>query len=284
MALRILFVVSLILAALALGALALQILRPPPPPVVQRPAEQQQPQVQPAAQARVFVAARRLTPGTLLRAEDLAEAAFPAGQVPQGIVVVNEDNRARLIGGLVRSPIDARAPIRPDDVIGPGQRGFLAAVLRPGMRAISVNVDLVTGTAGLIWPGDHVDLILTQESNREGLPTSRRIWSETVLTDLRVIAVDQRLAQGADAPPTGPARTLTLEVTPEGAERVAVASRLGQLSLVVRSMEAGSPEAERTRPVTVFASDVSPALLRDADQGLRMRIIQGAEDREVTFR
>ena len=92
------------------------------------------------------------------------------------------------------------------------------------------------------------------------------------------------IIMGGEATPAGLARTLTLEVTPEGAERVAVAMRLGRLSLIVRAMEDGPATAGAPRPVTVFASDVSPALARDAEQGLRMRIIQGGEDREVTFR
>ncbi|MCS6890178.1 MAG: Flp pilus assembly protein CpaB, partial [Rhodovarius sp.] len=155
-------------------------------------------------------------------------------------------------------------------------------------RAISVAVDIVTGTAGLIWPGDLVDLILTQERPEEGVPFSRRTWAETVERRLRVIAVDQRIAQGGDpAVRLEPARAITLEVTPEAAERIAVASRLGRLSLVVRPQEddpPAAPAALADRPATVFARDVSPALARDPAEGQRVRVIQGAEQREVTFR
>jgi pilus assembly protein CpaB len=107
----------------------------------------------------------------------------------------------------------------------PGDHGFLAAVLTPGWRATAVAVDAVSGTAGLIWPGDHVDLILTQEiSQQAGAPqaSGNRIAAETVLKDVRVIAVDQQLVQGAaGANGEGGSKTVTLEVTPEDVERVA---------------------------------------------------------------
>ena len=72
-------------------------------------------------------------------------------------------------------------------------------MLTPGARAISVGVDAITGTGGLIWPGDRVDLILTQELNEKNAPLARRFVGETVLNDVRVVAVDQSIAQGAVA-------------------------------------------------------------------------------------
>ena len=86
----------------------------------------------------------------------------------------------------------------------PGDHGFLAAVLKQGMRAVTVGVDAVSGTAGLIWPGDRVDVILTQSMDDPKLPPGRRVAAETVLQDARVIAIDQVLVQGGvpDAPDT----------------------------------------------------------------------------------
>ena len=129
-----------------------------------------------------------------------------------------------------------------------------------GMRAMSVGVDAVTGTAGLIWPGDRVDLILTEATANPAVPADRRISAETVLANVRVIAIDQRLVEGArPGAKTGhAAQTVTLEVTAAEAERVAVATKLGRLSLAVRAAEAGT--APPQRPVTVWAGDVAPAL------------------------
>jgi pilus assembly protein CpaB len=136
-----------------------------------------------------------------------------------------------------------------------GDRGFLAAVLGPGMRATTVGVDAVTGTAGLIWPGDHVDLILTETIDDPAAPLGRRIAGETVLHNVRVIAIDQELMQGANAAnatypnAASQSRTVTLEVSPANAERIAVATRLGHLSLSVISADIAEAPIEPTTPI-----------------------------------
>jgi pilus assembly protein CpaB len=157
-----------------------------------------------------------------------------------------------------------------------------------------VGVDAVTGAAGLIWPGDQVDLILTQEMDAASAPLSRRVVGETVLTNVRVIAVDQHFTQGASAGlmTTGGnnqrtvARTVTLEVQPDQAERVAVAERLGRLSLAIRSMEQAAEQAPSdAAPTSIFGADVSPALSRSGPAlGSRIRVIQGSDSQEVVFR
>jgi len=286
---RLTFILASFLASVALAAVALQamgafgeartgaVAQPAPPP----PAEME-----------VVVAARRMARGTLLRPQDVVTRRVPISDVPEGSIPGSDEARTSLAGALLRNPIEPNIALLREDLIHPGDRGFLAAVLRPGSRAISVSVDVTSGAAGLIWPGDRVDLILTQQSNEASVPTSRRTWGETALTNVMVIAVDQRLTQGGEAgvetEQRRGARTVTLEVTPEQAERVAVATRLGRLSLVVRSAEdevlsnVGKAAAPRQR--TMFGSDVSPALAVDPERGLRLRIIQGADTSEVTFR
>lgn len=284
MLLRILVIVSLLLSAFGLGTLGLYALAPEaaPPPV----AEAAPPP--PTAQRRMLVAARALSPGSLLKDEDLvvqelAPDAVPPGSAPEGA-------RAELRGGLLRRYLEAGATVPLAEVLRPRDRGFLAAVLRSGHRAISVGVDVVTGTAGLIWPGDQVDLILTQELAPADAPLGRRVIGETVLYDVRVIAVDQQLTQGAvgnmaggDATQGRVARTVTIEVTGEQAERVAVASRLGRISLTVRAIE--PPGGAFAASAPIFGADVSPALAGStASQGARMRVIQGDVNQEVVFR
>jgi pilus assembly protein CpaB len=175
----------------------------------------------------------------------------------------------------------------------PGDHGFLAAVLGPDTRAVTVGVDMVSGTAGLIWPGDRVDLILTQTIDRPTVSSGHRFAAETVLSNVRVIAIDQQLVQGAspDTAEAKPARTVTLEVAATEAERVAVAERLGRLSLVVRSADQtaaprpGLPGEAAAVPNTTWAGDVSPAL-NHTDQGApnTVRVFQGAsEGKEFHF-
>ncbi len=237
---------------------------------------------------KVLVAARQLRAGSLLKPEDIGAGALAQSKVPEGAIPDVPQQRAEFVGAMVRRGLRPGDPILPSDVLRPGDHGFLAAVLGPNMRAITVGVDMISGSAGLIWPGDRVDLILTQAMDTPTLPSGRRLAAETVLANIRVIAVDQRLVEGA-SPEAGDrktARTVTLEVTSEQAERVSVAARLGHLSLVVRSADqtatAGpnNPVQPPARAVT-WAGDVSPALtLNNPARGVpnTVRVFQGASD------
>jgi pilus assembly protein CpaB len=289
MILRLLVVVSLVLSATGLGILALQLMQPAT--VTQQVARVEAPPVvAPPPRVRMVVAARPLSIGTLLKDEDFRETEVAADAVPEGAFTGGTASLAELRGALLRRFIDPNQPVIATDVLRPRDRGFLAAVLRPGTRAISIGVDVVTGASGLIWPGDEVDLILTQNLQQQGQgPESagRRVVGETILSAVRVIAVDQQISHSGTDATAGRvvARTVTLEVTPEQAERLAVAMQLGRISLVVRSIE-GVPEATGPRPSLVFGSDVSSALTgpQAPSPTQRMRIIQGGSQQEVTFR
>lgn len=279
---------------LSAGGLGLAFLASQRPPVTIAEAPTPEQVVVPAVKAPMLVAARALPPGTLVKDEDFVVREVSPGQVPEGALLHSDDSRVELRGALLRRYLDAGATVVSGDVLRPRDRGFLAAVLRPGHRAIAVGVDAITGAAGLIWPGDQVDLILTQEMDAASAPVSRRIVGETVLNNVRVIAVDQHFTQGAAAgllTTSGNnqrtvARTVTLEVQPEQAERVAVAERLGRLSLTVRSMEQSADQIQSdAAPTSIFGADVSPALSRSGPAvGSRIRVIQGADTQEVTFR
>ncbi|WP_198369965.1 Flp pilus assembly protein CpaB [Roseomonas rosulenta] len=289
MILRLLVVVSLVLSATGLGILALQLVQPAGTPQ-QVARVEAPPVVAPPPKVRMIVAARPLSIGTLLKDEDFREAEVASDGVPEGAFTSGTASLAELRGALLRRYIDPNQPVIATDVLRPRDRGFLAAVLRPGTRAISIGVDVVTGASGLIWPGDEVDLILTQNLQQQGQgPESagRRVVGETILSAVRVIAVDQQISHsGSDANAARVvARTVTLEVTPEQAERLAVAMQLGRISLVVRSIE-GVPEATGPRPSLVFGSDVSSALTgpQAPSTTTRMRVIQGGSQQEVTFR
>lgn len=290
MFLRLLVVVSLVLSATGLGILALQLIQPSGNPQ-QVARVEAPPVVAPPPKVRMIVAARPLSIGTLLKDEDFRETEVGADAVPEGAFTSGTASLAELRGALLRRFIDPNQPVIATDVLRPRDRGFLAAVLRPGTRAIAIGVDAVTGTAGLIWPGDEVDLILTQNLQQQlgqgPESAGRRVVGETILSAVRVIAVDQQISHsGTDATAARVvARTVTLEVTPEQAERLAVAVQLGRISLAVRSIE-GVPEATGPRPSLVFGSDVSSALTgpQAPSPATRMRIIQGGSQQEVTFR
>lgn len=220
--------------------------------------------VKPPSTRLVLTAAHNIRVGELLKPEDLASKEVPV--TDPGLSDANVDTpeaRRGLVGAMVRHTLTAGEIVENGDVMRPGDHGFLAAVLAPGMRAVTISVDNTTGSAGLIWPGDRVDVILTETIAGPNLPVGRRFAAETLLSNARVIAIDQQIMQGAVAAPSNQAKTVTLEVTEEQAERITVATRLGSLSLSVRSAEmAGGPGASRPKTVnsTVWAGDVSPAL------------------------
>jgi pilus assembly protein CpaB len=285
-----------LLVAIGLGGMSLGLVAAlKPAPTSQTGAAPPLPQAPP--KVHVLVAARALRAGTMLTLEDLAAAEGPGTAEPQGSFADTVAARTALRGAMVRRSLAANEPIIAGDVLTPGDRGFLAAVLGAGMRAVTVAVDPVSGTAGLIWPGDRVDLVLTQSIDEKEQPLDRRISGETVLTDVRVIAVDQQLVQGGQGSSTNPTgsvnRTVTLEATSYDAERITVAARLGKLSLVVRSAasdqvaaasgpaRAGVAPPSGSPPIA-WSGDVSPAL-RDrpvGKAGVAIRVHLGTKDAE----
>ena len=278
MVLRILLFGLLLLGLAGFGGVAWYSLQPGQAPVADAPP--------PPAKATFLVAARPLRAGTLIKPEDFAGQEMEVEAAPAGARRDTREARAELFGAMVRRSLPQGDPMLAEDVLRPGDRGFLAAVLGPDLRAVSVGVDAVSGTAGLIWPGDRVDVVLTQQLSDDNLPAYRRVSGETVLPDIRVIAIDQALMQGAmgDGPEGNrQVRTVTLEVTPKQAERVAVATRLGRLALVVRSASGAEAPAE-AGPAITWGGDVSPALRagRGAAEAppQTLQIFQGAAKRE----
>jgi pilus assembly protein CpaB len=270
MLLRITVFVMMALGLLGFGTVAWLSVQPATPAQAK---ENVQPKV------AVLAVARDVTAGQLLKPDDIIAREVLKTKIPEGATADTAENRHQLTGSMIRRRLARGEVLLPDDLLRPGDHGFLAAVLGAGMRAVTVGVDAITGTAGLIWPGDHVDVLLTHQIDDPRLPVGRRIAAETVLNDVRVIAIDQQLVQGA-TPGTGeskPATTVTLEVTGQQSERVSVASRLGKLSLVVRSAKnadssskvagadgtATSDGADQERKTITWAGDVSPALSID---------------------
>ncbi|MGH6981376.1 MAG: Flp pilus assembly protein CpaB, partial [Stellaceae bacterium] len=164
---------------------------------------------------------------------------------------------------------DEGEPIVQGKTVKPGDAGFLAAVLRPGMRAITLSVNIVTGDNGLLAPGDHVDVVLTQVFVGHETDPGNRSVSETIVSDLRVIAVDQRLQAGEGPQKDArPAQTVTLEVTALQAEQISVGAKMGDMGLAIRGVQAamkpGSKPGEQNTeaqptPPSVWAKDISHA-------------------------
>lgn len=191
---------------------------------------------------QIMVAAEELPTGTLLRESHVAWRDWPEDAPAQNYFLQDNVVLDELLGSVVRSAVAAGEPVSRSRLVQQGERGFLAAILTPGMRAVSVQVTAITGIAGLVMPGDRVDLLLTHPYSRDGgqRGDSGRATT-TVMENLRVLATDQRVDHQGDSPAV--AKTVTLEVSARQAQSLAVANELGQLSLALRSIGTEEEEA-----------------------------------------
>src|SRR5690606_18538227 len=138
---------------------------------------------------KVLVAKRALPVGTIITADAVSYQLWPQELVQDAYFIDGEIDVATLLGTVVRNPITAGEPVTQGSLVSPGDRGFLAAALGPGMRAVTVPVSEKTGVGGFVFPGDRVDLVLTQSIN--GVEGQSLNASETILNNLRVLATDQ---------------------------------------------------------------------------------------------
>ena len=193
---------------------------------------------------KVLVAQRALPVGTIITADAISFQDWPSELVKDAYFIDGEADMSKLLGTVVRFPLTAGQPVTQGSLVAPGDRGFLAAALGPGMRAVTIPVSAKTGVGGFVFPADRVDLVLTQQVKGEGDPLRT---SETILRNLRVLATDQTTDnEVVDGKTVVKAfRTVTIEVTPRIAEKVAVAQEIGTLSLSLRSIADSQGEFER---------------------------------------
>jgi pilus assembly protein CpaB len=224
----------------------------------------------------VLVAATSLPAGSLLRQKDV-EWRPVTGVVVPGLISrlsgngstpsaeLDQQIRAEVYGAALRAGVNAGDPIERGAFVRPGDRDFLRVVLSPRARAIAIPVAAGGASTGILYPGDWVDVILTQTFKNDP-PLTRRSVGETVVENMRVLAIDPPEAKPNSATNTF-GRTVTLEVTPEQAEKINVAAELGKLSLTLRSISAadgivdisaGRAKSAGIKPI--WAGDVSPAL------------------------
>src|SRR5688572_29203870 len=143
---------------------------------------------------KILVARKSLPVGTIIDQEALTFQPWPSELMQEAYYTEGspDSDMSKLLGTVVRNPITAGQPVTRGALVGPKDRGFLAAALGPGMRAVTVPVSATTGVAGFVFPGDRVDMVLTQEVAGGGDGPPLKV-SETIVRNLRVLAVDQRI-------------------------------------------------------------------------------------------
>jgi len=240
----------------------------------------------------IAAAARDLPTGTILKETDLKWIQWSSTADTGALFVKGQTNLSDIAGAVVRDGFRSGEPIVSARVAHSHDQGFLAAVLTPGKRAMSVSLSPTAEVAGFIFPGDRVDVILTHSFSRKDSSdlTERRV-SETILQDVRVLALDQRSDNQSTDPKV--AQLATLEVDEKQAEKLALAVDMtssssvnkAAISLILRSL-ASDETGPDTKPTPTWDSDVSPAYPTvNGDDGLmqRVQVMRGKVITEDTF-
>jgi pilus assembly protein CpaB len=184
----------------------------------------------------IVVAAQPLGFGAEVNPDSITEIPWMAKSLPNGAFVAKED---LLKDGrrVVLSPVERGEPILRSKITGPGQRALLSSLLDEGKRAVTLRVDDVRGVAGFILPGDFVDVVLIAEDG----PPRRENYSEILLQHIKVLAVDQLASERQEQPTV--AKAVTIEATPDQAQKLLLATNIGKLSLILRRPEEANADS-----------------------------------------
>lgn len=235
----------------------------------------------------VLVAKADLPSGLIVKRDHMEWKPWPEKGVGKNFLMEGRDKMEDVVDSVVRGGIVMGEPIVNGRVIKPGDRGFMAAVLKPDMRAISVKVKVDNSVSGFIKPGDHIDLLLSHTvTPRNSVPPTPHKIAETILSDLRVIAVDQ--SSNDQNGQASVSRTITLEVTQKQSEIITVAKNVGALSFVLRSLP--RPDAKpnqvakrvnrRSRTWDSEASRVLPSVGGPRNQ---IEVVRGVEQQSISI-
>jgi pilus assembly protein CpaB len=205
-----------------------------------------------APEKMVLVAVKPLPTGHIVAIEDVKWVAWPEDGVDPQFLQKGVETEQTVAGKVVKVAVAQGAPLLKSQMVGPGERGFLAAVLGKDMRAVTVAVTDTSSVGGFVFPGDRVDLVLTHE-----VPTGSQVplrGAETILTNVRVLAVNEKTDDTAQAAAIPGVRSVTLEVPPPFVEQIAVMQRLGAISLSLRPITDSAGAAKLTAEAVAVAA------------------------------
>lgn len=245
----------------------------------------------PSGGPRVLVATADIAQGSFVQAEKSFQwQSWPKENIAEQFLVEGKFDAQKLSGAVARREILKGEPIVENALVKSTEGGFMSAVLSPGKRAVSVPVDETSGNAGFIFPGDKVDLIITHSIKRhevhDGVEEMKQfLASETFIEDVRVLAVGQSVENPEQTAML--AKTVTLEVTKEQAEKINVAKSLGKISLSLRSLaknqEDGSQVEGDGEHRFTRESDVMGLLSPRQSSKKKVTVIRGEDREEVEF-
>jgi len=205
----------------------------------------------------VLVATKDINIGEILSAEHMGWLAWPTSSANPQLVRKADRPGAieQLSGYIARAPIASGEPVRESKLIDAKGSGYMAAILPAGMLAVSTEISPETGAGGFILPNDRVDVILShKDTESERLTGAEHQLGETLLRDVRVLAIDQTVEE-KNGQRVVVGKTATLELTSRQAEALAMARRMGTLSLALRSLVDSDPAKRRSRTDDAPASN-----------------------------
>ena len=271
--------------------------RPEPKATAKKPAE-------PKPITVVLTASKDLEIGSLITANDVAWSPLKNGAIHSAHLVKGKTHPSEVVGSVVRRAVFKGTPLTWSSIVRPGQYGFLAAALKADHRAVTIMVNRATSQAGLIYPGDRVDVILTMEV--KGGARKNNTFTGTILEDIRVVAVNRQVESSAGV--QGQTRTsrrsrnststVTLEVLPSEAERLILATSRGDISLAMRPLTDGRRRDKRTPtafenllslPPLATATEPSPGPApalppAQVPNPVRVQVFRGGDHQEVILR
>ena len=209
----------------------------------------------------VLVASRDVEIGQVVAAADLSWQAWPKGAARNGFIRRDAAPEAHqdYQGAIARVSLLSGEPVNDTKLVRSDTAGFLSAILPKGMRAISTKISPETGAGGFILPNDRVDVILTRREQTGEQGRQERHLSETVLSNVRVLAIDQAVAeQDGDKVVIG--KTATLELRPEQAEALSLAQSMGELALALRSLRDAETDGEGPASARSLAGNSSGSI------------------------
>lgn len=209
-------------------------------------------QVQKVMLPKIYVAGRSLHEGDMIQPGDIVLQEWPQKSINPNYIKEGTINPGDLIGSIVRGHFEEGEPIIAADLIKPGEKGILAAIVSRGKRAISIDVTAQSASSGLIAPGDYVDVILSKSVTLKG--GVQQGESKVVAPNVKVIAIDTQLTDTHVKPKTAP-HVATLEVTPAEAEHITAAIKEGTLSLSLHSIEKSTVAPEEVEKKTPSKKD-----------------------------
>ncbi|MEX1249569.1 MAG: Flp pilus assembly protein CpaB [Hyphomonas sp.] len=212
------------------------------------------------SEVAVLTVTRDFAVGETIDAADLKWSPWPRANVVEGYYVQTTlpASIKTLAGAVVKAALYRGEPVLPQKVVIKGQQGLLATMMSAEMRAVSIEISAESASGGFILPNDRVDLILTyQQKSEPEYGVRDRIIATTIISNVRVLAIDQNFATNEEGETARLGSTATIEVTPAEAELVAMSMSVGEVSLALRPLE-----------TSVSGTDRNP----------RTELLQGASD------